>query len=79
MAGANFSETFLNGGENPQGSYPASEGNLDVQYAVALAAANVDVRFYSVGGRNFDFIPDLESVFPLSCLRPSFYFRRGPD
>ncbi|OAA70025.1 tripeptidyl-peptidase 1 precursor [Akanthomyces lecanii RCEF 1005] len=60
MVGANFSETFLNGGENPQGSYPASEGNLDIQYAVALAAANVDVRFYSVGGRNFDFIPDLD-------------------
>lgn len=63
MAGANFSETLLNSGENPQGTYPASEGNLDIQYAVALAAASVDVRFYSVGGRNFDFIPDLEFVF----------------
>lgn len=55
--------------------YPASEGNLDIQYAVALAAASVDVRFYSVGGRNFDFIPDLEFVSPPSSrfsisLRP---------
>lgn len=57
---ANFSEASLNGGANPQGSYPGGEANLDIQYAVALAAANVDVRFYSVGGKNYNFIPDLE-------------------
>ncbi|KAJ6779784.1 hypothetical protein PWT90_04962 [Aphanocladium album] len=62
--GANFSTFLMNNGENPQGNtFPASEGNLDIQYAVALAATvNVDVRFYAVGGRNYDFIPDLESV-----------------
>lgn len=65
MVGANFTETLLNGGQNQQGNYPASEGNLDIQYAVALAAAHVDVRFYSVGGRNLEFIPDLEYVFLL--------------
>ncbi|XWX01678.1 hypothetical protein V2A60_009707 [Cordyceps javanica] len=59
-AGANFSEVFLNGGENRQGEYPGGEGNLDIQYAVALAAPNVDVQFISVGGMNSDFIPDLD-------------------
>ncbi|KAM3504330.1 hypothetical protein MY10362_003634 [Beauveria mimosiformis] len=64
--GSNFTEALLNGGKNQQGQFPAAEGNLDIQYAVALAGANVDVRFLSVGGRNLDFIPDLESVTPLS-------------
>ncbi|KAM3453881.1 hypothetical protein MY3296_003353 [Beauveria thailandica] len=58
--GSNFTEAFLNGGKNQQGQFPAAEGNLDIQYAVALAGANVDVRFLSVGGRNLDFIPDLD-------------------
>ncbi|KAM3511955.1 hypothetical protein MY11210_004426 [Beauveria gryllotalpidicola] len=58
--GSNFTETLLNGGQNQQGPFPAAEGNLDIQYAVALAGANVDVRFLSVGGRNLDFIPDLD-------------------
>ncbi|OAA56920.1 Peptidase S8/S53, subtilisin/kexin/sedolisin [Cordyceps fumosorosea ARSEF 2679] len=59
-AGANFSEAFLLGGSNPQGAYPSGEANLDIQYAVALAGANVDVRFLSVGGMNSDYIPDLD-------------------
>ncbi|KAM3463359.1 hypothetical protein NHJ6243_003393 [Beauveria neobassiana] len=58
--GSNFTEALLNGGQNQQGQFPAAEGNLDIQYAVALAGANVDVRFLSVGGRNQDFIPDLD-------------------
>ncbi|OAA51158.1 tripeptidyl-peptidase 1 precursor [Beauveria brongniartii RCEF 3172] len=58
--GSNFTEALLNGGKNQQGQFPAAEGNLDIQYAVALAGANVDVRFLSVGGRNLDFIPDLD-------------------
>lgn len=59
-AGANFTSTFLNGGANPQGEYAAGEGNLDIQYALALAGSNVDVQFISVGGENSDFIPDLD-------------------
>ncbi|KAM3490859.1 hypothetical protein MY3957_005835 [Beauveria namnaoensis] len=58
--GSNFTEALLNGGQNQQGHFPAAEGNLDIQYAVALAGANVDVHFLSVGGRNLDFIPDLD-------------------
>lgn len=62
--GANFTEAFINGGANPQGNnYPSGEANLDIQLAVALGAGNVDVRFYSVGGENHDYIPDLEYVF----------------
>jgi hypothetical protein len=32
---------------------------MDIQYAVAMAP-NVEVRYYPVGGRYTDFIPDLE-------------------
>lgn len=64
-AASNFTDQFLNGGINPQGNnHPNGEANLDMQWAVAIAAENVDVRFLSVGGKNTDFIPDLEYVFP---------------
>ena len=57
--GANFSTELINGGKNPQGEYFSAEANLDTQYAVAMAY-KVPVRYYSTGGEDHDFIPDLE-------------------
>jgi tripeptidyl-peptidase-1 len=57
--GTNFSVELINGGKNQQGEYASGEANLDIQFAIAMAH-NLDVRFYSVGGENHNFIPDLE-------------------
>ncbi|KAJ6437164.1 5-oxoprolinase [Purpureocillium lavendulum] len=57
--GANFSTVLVNGGHNPQGDYPGGEANLDIQYAVAMAH-RVPVTYYSVGGEDHDFLPDLD-------------------
>ena len=57
--GTNFSTELINGGKNPQGEYFSGEANLDVQYTIAMAF-RVPVRYYSTGGEDHDFIPDLE-------------------
>ncbi|KAH7325804.1 tripeptidyl-peptidase 1 precursor [Stachybotrys elegans] len=61
--GANFSVESINDGDNPQGEYPSGEANLNIQYAMALAY-DVPIRFYSTGGENHDFIPDLDLYDP---------------
>ncbi|KAH6604567.1 tripeptidyl-peptidase 1 precursor [Trichoderma cornu-damae] len=61
-ANATFSVESVSGGENPQGTnVPASEANMDIQYAVAMAH-DAPVRFYATGGENHDLIPDLDMV-----------------
>lgn len=61
-SGRNFTTALVNGGANIQGDDQLTgEANLDTQYAVSMAS-NIPVKFYSVGGENHDFIPDLESV-----------------
>ncbi|KAI5467250.1 peptidase S8/S53 domain-containing protein [Mariannaea sp. PMI_226] len=57
--GRNFSVALVNGGSNLQGEYPSGEANLNIQYATSLAG-NVPVTFFSVGGANHNFIPDLD-------------------
>lgn len=59
--GATISEAYVNGGSNPQGNYSASEGNMDIQYAVGTAY-DVPIEFISVGGGLWDYTPDLEYV-----------------
>ncbi|KAF5021346.1 hypothetical protein F66182_6614 [Fusarium sp. NRRL 66182] len=62
IEGATFSDAFTNGGSNPQGdNYPSGEGNMDTQYAIALAH-QVPVQYLSVGGANFDYNPDLDML-----------------
>ncbi|TWU79257.1 vesicle formation at the endoplasmic reticulum [Metarhizium rileyi] len=61
--GSTFSVELLNGGTNPQGEYPSGEANMDVQIAVSMAY-NVPVRFYSAGGEDHGFIPDLDISNP---------------
>ncbi|KND88392.1 Tripeptidyl-peptidase SED2 [Tolypocladium ophioglossoides CBS 100239] len=61
--GANFSTELINGGKNPQGEYYSAEANLDVQYTIAMAY-KVPVRYYSTGGEDHDFIPDLDISDP---------------
>ncbi|PNY27653.1 Tripeptidyl-peptidase SED2 [Tolypocladium capitatum] len=61
--GANFSTELINGGKNPQGEYYSGEANLDIQYTIALAY-KVPVRYYSAGGEDHDFIPDLDISNP---------------
>ncbi|KAK2596691.1 hypothetical protein QQS21_006206 [Conoideocrella luteorostrata] len=58
--GANFTVDLVNNGTNPQGNnYPGGEANLDIQIAVAMAY-KVPVRFYSTGGEDHHFKPDLD-------------------
>ncbi|KAG6276802.1 hypothetical protein E4U48_001451 [Claviceps purpurea] len=58
--GANFTVALINNGTNPQGlNYPSGEANLDIQIAVAMAH-RVPVRFYSTGGEDHNFQPDLD-------------------
>lgn len=57
--GTKFSTELINGGKNPQGEYYSAEANLDIQYTIAMAY-KVPVRYYSTGGEDHDFIPDLE-------------------
>ncbi|KAH7148438.1 peptidase S8/S53 domain-containing protein [Dactylonectria macrodidyma] len=58
--GATFSESFANGGQNPQGNnYPSGEANGNIQYAVSLTD-EIPVRFISVGGENHNFNTDLD-------------------
>lgn len=58
--GASFTVELINNGTNPQGpKYPGAEANMDMQIAVAMAY-KVPVRFYSTGGEDHDFNPDLE-------------------
>ncbi|KAG5983941.1 hypothetical protein E4U55_006648 [Claviceps digitariae] len=57
---ANFTVALINNATNPQGpNYPSGEANLDMQIAVAMAY-QVPVRFYSTGGEDHDFDPDLD-------------------
>ncbi|KAI6784120.1 tripeptidyl-peptidase-like protein [Emericellopsis cladophorae] len=58
--GANFTTVPVNGGSNPQGdNYPSGEANLNIQQAVGMAAG-LNIRFMSVGGALYDYIPDLD-------------------
>ncbi|KAH6874691.1 peptidase S8/S53 domain-containing protein [Thelonectria olida] len=57
--GRNFSVALVNSGTNPQGAYPGGEANPNTQYALSMSG-EVPVRFYSVGGENHNFIPDLD-------------------
>ncbi|KAK3186835.1 hypothetical protein K4F52_004279 [Lecanicillium sp. MT-2017a] len=69
--GTKFSEEFINGGTNKQGEYPSGEANLDIQYAIAMAH-NLDVRYYSVGGANHDFIPDLDTNRSIADIKLAY-------
>ncbi|KAF5662210.1 tripeptidyl-peptidase I [Fusarium heterosporum] len=60
LEGVVFSDASAAGGSNPQGdNVPESEGNMNTQQAISLAHG-VPVQFLSVGGFNFDFVPDLD-------------------
>lgn len=48
LSGTTFSEAFIDGGQNPQGSQPSIEASLDTQYAVGLTNGN-PVTFISSG------------------------------
>ncbi|KAG8418402.1 hypothetical protein J3458_005820 [Metarhizium acridum] len=61
--GASFSVELINNGTNPQGEYPGAEANMDIQIAVSMAF-RVPVRFYSTGGEDHGFIPDLDISDP---------------
>ncbi|OAQ61651.1 peptidase-like protein [Pochonia chlamydosporia 170] len=62
--GAKFTVELINNGTNTQGTnYPSGEANMDIQIAVAMAY-RVPVRFYSTGGGDHDFIPDLDLSDP---------------
>ncbi|KAM0347751.1 hypothetical protein ACHAPU_004766 [Fusarium lateritium] len=60
LNGVVFSNASANGGNNVQGdNVPESEGNLNIQQAISLAHG-VPVEHLTVGGLNYDFIPDLD-------------------
>jgi tripeptidyl-peptidase-1 len=61
--GSSFSVELINNGTNPQGEYPSGEANMDIQIAISMAYT-VPVRFYSTGGEDHKFNPDLEYVSP---------------
>ncbi|KIL96585.1 hypothetical protein FAVG1_01329 [Fusarium avenaceum] len=60
LEGVAFSNASAAGGTNTQGdNVPEIEGNMNTQQAISLAHG-VPVQHLTVGGLNYDFIPDLD-------------------
>jgi hypothetical protein len=60
LEGVVFSNASAAGGTNPQGdNVPEIEGDMNAQQAISLAHG-VPVQHLTIGGLNYDFIPDLE-------------------